>query len=146
MSESIRCVFDTSTLVRAVLFEHSNPGQALRRALRRGRVLLSSPTLEELAEVLQREKFERYVTAAQREEFLVAFVERVLLVEPTEEIHACRDAKDDKFLELAVSGRAAYIISGDADLLALHPFRDIAIMTATGFLQATQEEASGEKT
>jgi putative PIN family toxin of toxin-antitoxin system len=145
MSESVRYVFDTNTLVSAVLFEHSNPGQALRHALRRGRVLLSSPTLEELAEVLQREKFERYVTAARREEFLVAFVERAFLVEPTEEIYACRDAKDDKFLELAVSGSAAYIISGDADLLALHPFRDIAIITATEFLQATQEEASGEK-
>jgi predicted nucleic acid-binding protein len=64
MSESVRHVFDTNTLVSAVLFEHSKPGQALRRALRRGRVLLSSPILEELAEVLQREKFERYVTAA----------------------------------------------------------------------------------
>jgi putative PIN family toxin of toxin-antitoxin system len=146
MSESIRHVFDTNTLVSAVLFEHSNPGQALRRSLRRGRVLLSSPTLEELAEVLQREKFERYVTAAEREEFLITFVESVLFIEPTEEIRACRDAKDDKFLELAVSGRAAYLISGDADLLALHPFRGIAIMTATEFLQATEEEAVEEKT
>ena len=145
MSESIRHVFDTNTLVSAVLFEGSTPGQALRRALRRGRVLLSSPTLEELAEVLQREKFERYVTATEREEFLVAFVERVLFMEPTEEVRACRDAKDDKFLELAVSGRAAYIVSGDADLLVLRPFRDIAIMTATEFLQATEEEATEEK-
>ncbi len=52
MSESIHHVFDTNTLISAVLFERSTPGQALRRALRRGRVLLSSPTLEELAEVL----------------------------------------------------------------------------------------------
>jgi putative PIN family toxin of toxin-antitoxin system len=145
MSESICHVFDTNTLVSAVLFEHSNPAQALRRALRHGRVLLSSPTLEELAEVLQREKFERYVTAAEREEFLIAFVESVLFIEPTEELRVCRDAKDDKFLELAVSGRAAYLISGDADLLALHPFRGIAIMTATEFLQATAEEAVEEK-
>ncbi len=144
MSESVRCVFDTNTLVSAVLFEHSTPGQALRRALSRGRVLLSSSTLEELAEVLQREKFARYVTAAEREEFLVAFVERALFMEPTEEVHACRDAKDDKFLELAVNGRAAYLISGDADLLVLHPFRDIAIMTAAEFLQATEEEVADE--
>jgi predicted nucleic acid-binding protein len=95
--------------------------------------------------VLQREKFARYVTAAEREEFLVALVNRVLFLEPTEEIHACRDAKDDKFLELAVSGRARYIISGDKDLLVLHPFRDIAIMTATEFLRATDEEAAAEK-
>jgi uncharacterized protein len=145
MSESGRHVFDTNTLVSAVLFEHGKPGQALRRALSRGRVLLSSSTLEELAAVLQREKFERYVTAAEREEFLVAFVERALFIEPTEEVRACRDAKEDKFLELAVSGRAAYIISGDADLLELHPFRGIAIMTAAEFLQATEEEVADEK-
>ena len=29
---------------------------------------------------------------------------------------ACRDPKDDKFLELAVNGRADVIVSGDADL------------------------------
>jgi putative PIN family toxin of toxin-antitoxin system len=145
MSESVRHVFDTNTLVSAILFEHSTPGQALRRALSRGRVLLSSSTLEELAEVLQREKFARYVTAAEREEFLVAFVERALFVEPMEEVRACRDAKDDKFLELAVSGRAAYIISGGADLLVLHPFRDIAIMTAAEFLHATAEEGADDK-
>jgi len=146
MSERVRHVFDTNTLVSAVLFEHSRPGQAFRRALRRGRVLLSPSTLEELAEVLQREKFDRYVTAAEREEFLAAFVERALFMEPTEEVRACRDAKDDKFLELAVSGRASYIISGDADLLVLHPFRNIAIMTAAEFLQATEEDVADENT
>ncbi|MCI0564768.1 MAG: putative toxin-antitoxin system toxin component, PIN family [Nitrososphaera sp.] len=140
MNERVHHVFDTNTLVSALLFEHSKPGQALRRALRLGHVLLSAATLEELAEVLQREKFERYVTTAEREEFLAAFVERALFIEPTDEVRACRDAKDDKFLELAVSGKAAYIISGDDDLLVLHPFRDIAIMTAAEFLQATEEE------
>jgi uncharacterized protein len=145
MSESVRHVFDTNTLVSAVWFEHSKPGQALRRALRRGRVLLSLSTLEELAEVLQREKFERYVTAAEREEFLVAFVERALFIEPREVIRVCRDARDNKFLELAVSGRATYIISGDDDLLVLHPFRDIAIMTVAEFLRATDAEAMDEQ-
>jgi putative PIN family toxin of toxin-antitoxin system len=145
MSESVRHVFDTNTLVSAALFAHSKPGQALRRALRRGRVLLSSSTLAELAEVLQREKFARYVTAAEREEFLVALVNRVLFLEPTEEIRACRDAKDDKFLELAVSGRATYIVSGDDDLLVLHPFRNIAIITVAEFLQATEDKAMDEK-
>ncbi|HEY5869985.1 MAG TPA: putative toxin-antitoxin system toxin component, PIN family [Candidatus Tectomicrobia bacterium] len=145
MSERIRYVFDTNTLVSSALFESSKPGQALRLALRRGRVLLSSSTLAELAEVLQREKFTRYVTAAEREAFLIAFVDRALFLEPSEEIRACRDAKDDKFLELAVSGRAAHIISGDEDLLVLHPFRNIAIMTVAEFLQATEDEAMDEK-
>jgi uncharacterized protein len=44
---------------------------------------------------------------------------------------------DDKFLELAVNGRADLIISGDADLLALNPFRDIPILTPAAFMQRT---------
>lgn len=144
MTHSARYVFDTNTLVSAVLFEHSKPGQAFRRALQLGQILVLSSTLEELAEVLQREKFARYVTVSEREEFLEAFVDRALFIEPTEEIRACRDATDDKFLELAVSGKADCIISGDTDLLVLNPFRDIAIRTVAKFLETTEEESADE--
>lgn len=140
MSSSTRYVFDTNTLVSAMLFEYSTPGQAFRRALKQGEVLISPAALEELAEVLQREKFDRYVTAAEREEFLEAFVERATFLEPVEEIRICRDTKDDKFLELAVSGGAAYLISGDNDLRSLTPFRGIAIVMASEFLAATSGE------
>jgi putative PIN family toxin of toxin-antitoxin system len=126
-----------------VLFEHSTPGQALRRVLKRGEILVSPATLEELAEVLQRQKFDRYVTVAEREEFLEALVERATFIEPIEEIRICRDAKDDKFLELAVGGGAAYLISGDNDLRLLNPFRGIAIVTAAEFLVATSGAEDG---
>ena len=45
-----------------------------------------------------------------------------------EKIQACRDVKDDKFLELAVNGNADVIVTGDADLLVLNPFREIEII------------------
>ena len=95
--------------------------------------------------MLQREKFDRYVTAYEREEFLEAFVERAVFVEPTEEIRVCRDLNDDKFLELAVSGKANYIISGDDDLVLLNPFRTIAILTSAEFLAAVKGESAGEE-
>ena len=50
-------------------------------------------------------------------------------------IQACRDPKDDKFLELAVNGEADLIISGDEDLLTLHPFMDISILSTADYLQ-----------
>ncbi len=56
------------------------------------------------------------------------------LVEIKELITICRDPKDDKFLELAISGKADFIITGDQDLLILNPFRDIEIITANEFL------------
>ncbi len=46
----------------------------------------------------------------------------------------CHDRKDDKILELAVSGEADYIITGDQDLLVLNPFQNIAIIFIQEFL------------
>jgi uncharacterized protein len=57
------------------------------------------------------------------------------LVTITEQIVACRDPTDDKFLELAVYGRADLIVTGDGDPLALNPFRDIPIVTPATFVQ-----------
>ena len=65
-------------------------------------------------EVLGRQRFNRYVTSEEREEFLEALVERAILVEITENVQECRDPKDDKVLELALNGEAQYIISAIA--------------------------------
>lgn len=136
----MRSVFDTNVLISALLFEHGKPGQAFRIALRRGHVLCSAPVLEELSDVLGRRKFDRYVTPAEREEFLEAFIARATFVEPAEAISACRDPKDNKLLELAAAGGAQYLVTGDDDLLALHPFREIAILSPGQFLDVTRTD------
>ena len=55
-------------------------------------------------------------------------------IKPTVHVGECRDPSDNKLLELAVSGAAVCIVSGDQDLLVLHPFRGISIVTPRGFL------------
>ena len=135
MSLKPRFVFDTNTIVSAFLFDESIPQKALQEALAHGEVLLSTKVLEELAEVLRRSKFDRYVSRKTREQFLRALIQVAVLIEITETFHACRDAKDDKFLELAVSGNASHLISGDEDLLVLNPFRGVSIVTPRQFLE-----------
>lgn len=130
-----RYVFDTNTLVSAALLAASTPAKAARHALERGVLLISSDTLSELTDVFSRHKLDRYMTPDEREEFLEALVARAEIVEPVESIRECRDPKDDKFLELAVAGQATAIVSGDDDLLVLHPFRGISILTPSGFLK-----------
>ena len=71
-------------------------------------------------------------------QFLEALVERAVLVELTEKVQECRDPKDDKVLELALSGEAQYIVSGDKDLLVLHPFRNVVVITADEFLKTIE--------
>jgi uncharacterized protein len=138
MKSEVRYVFDTNVIVSAILFENSKPAQALRHALANGAILLSLDLLEELNEVLGRKKFNRYVTSEEREEFLEAFVERAVLIEITENVQECRDPKDNKVLELALNGEAQYIISGDRDLLILHPFYDVMVITAEAFLKTIE--------
>ena len=138
MKNEVRYVFDTNVIISALLFENGKPAQALRYALANGEVLLSLELLEELNEVLGRERFNRYVTSEEREEFLEALITRSVLVEITENVQECRDPKDDKVLELALNGEAQYIISGDRDLLVLHPFRDVLVITADEFLKTIE--------
>src|ERR1051325_3505143 len=122
MANKSRFVFDTNILVRAVLLNDSTAGRAFRKARQLGEVLSSVATAEELNEVLGRQKFDRYITREDRERFLSAFIRVALVIEISETITACRDHKDDKFLELAVTGKATCIVTGDDDLLELNPF------------------------
>ncbi len=131
---NIRVVIDTGVVISAVLLPRSVPRQAFDVAAARGKLLVSEATVAELNEVLRRPKFNQYVPEEKRLEFLAALVQAAEPVAVTHTITACRDAKDNKFLELAVSGKANQIISGDTDLLVLHPFRGISIVTPLAFL------------
>lgn len=133
-----RYVFDTNVIVSALLFHHGKPSQALAAALDTGVILVSADIVRELSDVLGREKFERYVTEEDRARFLQSLLQVAELVEVVETIQECRDPKDDKYLEVAISGGADCIISGDHDLLVLHPFRGIAILTPHEFLARLQ--------
>ena len=135
MKSDIRFVFDTNVVISALLLKQSVSRRAFDKARRMGRLLISEITIEELDRVLKRQKFKKYVTEEERMEFITAFVREGHLIDITERVNVCRDPDDNKFLELALSGGATYIISGDKDLLALHPFRGIAVLTPAQFLK-----------
>jgi putative PIN family toxin of toxin-antitoxin system len=132
---SSRFVLDTNVLVSAALFRQSKPAQVFRKVLDAGNVLVSVETLEELRDVLNRKKFDRYIALEDKQDFLAVLVKRSSLIEPTLRITACRDPKDNQILELAVSGQADFIVTGDNDLLVLNPFQNIQILTPDTWLQ-----------
>ncbi len=129
-------VFDTNVLVSALLFANSSPRKALELALNNGKILISKETVDELNNVLSRPKFEQYISPPKREDFLLGFVQKSVLIEIQEKIKECRDPKDNKFLELAINGKATVIVSGDRDLLVLNPFRGISIVTVSQFINS----------
>lgn len=130
----MRVVVDTNVFVSAALRDKSFPAMALHVVEQRGMLLKSHATEAQLYEVIARPRI-----AALIDETAVDWMRKLMaeaeLVTITERITACRDATDDKFLELAVSGQADLIVSGDADLLVLDPFRGIPIVPPATFVQ-----------
>ena len=124
--------------MNAVIRPQGTVGPVLLR-LRQGdyTLLYAWPLLEELIDVLNRPRIrDKYRLTSQDIRTVLGLV---LLrgegVAPGERITACRDPKDDKFLEVAVAGSADVIVSGDQDLLVLHPFAGIPIVPPAAFLQ-----------
>lgn len=130
----MRFVFDTNTLVSAALFSRSIPRLAFDNAFERGELLTSEACLAELDEVLHRAKFTRYLTPLEADLFVNQFSLKAMFITVTSSLVDCRNQKDNKFLELAVDGNAVCIITGDQDLLVLHPYRGLAILNPVDFL------------
>ena len=134
-----RYVLDTNVLVSAILLPDSTASAAYVKALETGVLLASPETLAEYQEVMLRRKFDRYASPKRRQVFLNELIQGVEQIGIIEEIKACRDPKDNQFLEVAVNGVANALITGDEDLLDLHPFRGIAILTPAQFLSVYGE-------
>jgi len=130
-----RIVVDSNCLVSRLLLPSSVPEDAVRKAVDSGLLLVSEATMNELADVLARPKFDRYISIADRQQFLrmlARLAEFVPIVYPVRE---CRDREDDKFLEVALNGKAELILTGDADLLTLHPWRGVPILSPARYLK-----------
>jgi uncharacterized protein len=134
MREPDRWVVDTNVLVSRLLAPRGVAAQAVDQALQTGVLLVSDATLEELAEVLARPRFDPYLSKQDRQRFfsLLSGVSRRIPI--NQRVQACRDPKDDKFLDVALCGLAQGIVTGDKDLLALNPFHGVPILAPTAFL------------
>ena len=127
-------VFDASTVVSAALREDGVPERALLRAEETDVFALSAEVDAEIARVLERPRFAASVSAARRARILDVLRRQAAWFAPTERVADCRDAKDDKYLELALAAGAWAIVSGDTDLLVLHPWREVRILRPAAYL------------
>jgi putative PIN family toxin of toxin-antitoxin system len=130
----LQFVIGTNVLVSSILIKKSSSDFVLKKVRSLGTLLFSEATFQELQTTLSRSKFDRYVSLQVRSEFIFRLRLESELVEIVERIDLCRDEKDNKFLEIAINGKADYLITGDNDLLVLRPFQDVKIMTVNEFL------------
>ncbi len=139
----IRAVVDTNIIVRAIIKPKGTVGPVLQH-LRKGHftLLYTEGLLTELVDVLNRPRIRNKYNLSQEDiEIVLALILlRGEPVNPTRRIDACRDPKDNMFLEAAISARANTIVSGDEDLLTLHPFEGIPIIRPAAFLSMLDED------
>ena len=133
----MRAVIDTGVLVAALIRPQGTTGEVLH-ALRDGRfsVVYSTDILVEIIDVLGRSALRIKYHLEPDDISVIINLVRLLgdLVVPDRKVEACRDPKDDKFLEAALAGHADCIVSGDSDLLELTPFENIPILRPAEFL------------
>jgi putative PIN family toxin of toxin-antitoxin system len=133
MPEHERVVLDTNVVLSGLLFPGAIPSLALLKA-QNSHFLGSDATMLEIVEVMNRPRFDRYLERSLRQQLVAEYLNACEAVPILFPIRACRDPKDDKFLEVAVHGRADAIVTGDADLLDLNPFSGIVILTPREYL------------
>jgi putative PIN family toxin of toxin-antitoxin system len=127
-------VVDATTAVGASIRRGSVPDRAVRHAFASDQVAISEATMAELLDVLARPRLARFIDVELRDEVLALFDTFGVFFTPTEAVADCRDAKDDKYLELALAAGAGTIVSGDGDLLVLHPWRGVRILPPAAYL------------
>jgi len=130
----IMAVIDTSTLISALGWE-SKPQQILNYCLeKKFKLVTSLQILEEIRDVLFRKKFD-FIDSSKKNEFILLLSQLAKIAYPKHKVDICRDKKDNKFIELALSAKVKIIVSSDNDLLSIKEYMGIKILSANEFLK-----------
>jgi putative PIN family toxin of toxin-antitoxin system len=136
MKKIKRVVLDTNILISAFLLsENSTAARTYYKIEKTGEIVISAEVFQEFSDVFMRSKFDKYLSETKRLKILEDLKFSVKFIAVYNSIQVCRDPKDNKFLELALSANADCIITGDEDLLVLNPFQGIPILRPAEFLE-----------
>jgi putative PIN family toxin of toxin-antitoxin system len=135
----MRVVVDTNILISFAIRPSKDFEKLFDYLADNGVTLISEDTVAELFTVLSREKFRKYIPQDSALDYIDWYIGISESVTVTKQVFACRDPKDNKFLSLAITGKADCIIAGDKDLLDMIAYEDIPIYRATDFLKIFSE-------
>jgi len=127
-------LLDTNVLISGI-FWRGAPRQLIHIA-RKGliRVVICQALLDELEDVLTRTSKPFCLSQDEAHEVIKDVLTYAKLVEPLGSVSICRDPKDNVVLTCALGGKAKYIVTGDPDLLDLHEFKGVKVVTVRDFL------------
>ena len=140
----MRIVLDTNILVSALISGEGTPGQVLAR-LRRERITLvtSRFQIDELRDVLAREKLKPYIRPEEADDLIFHLEAVAMVVAELPDVNLSPDPKDNPILATALTGQADMVVSGDkGDMLALRRIEGIPIVTAYEALERLRGTAA----
>jgi len=140
MAAGERVIADTHVLVSRFILPESISAKAIRLVELDSTLLFSDATMMELADVMARSRFNRYLSRENRERFVLELCSIVEFVPIIQTVRECRDPDDDRILEVALNGRGDVIITGDEDLLLLNPWRGIGIVRPAQYLNQQSDQ------
>ncbi len=132
--QRIRVVLDTNLWISFLI---SKKYDAIDQLFETDQIVLlfCDRLIQEFTEVALRPKFRKYFQADDIEDLLLSFEAYGEQVAATSDVQLCRDEKDNFLLNLALDGKADYLITGDVDLLILNPVEQLKILTYQDFVQ-----------
>lgn len=128
-------IFDCNVLVSAFIFRGGTTRKSWDKAKANHSIISSQNIFAEYRYIFSHSKFDKYLKPETRQELILEIGSVIKTVPVTHNVKICRDPKDDMYLELALSGKADCIITGDPDLQILNPFENILIISPKEFLE-----------
>jgi uncharacterized protein len=132
-------VIDTNIFISAALSPGGTAFQAFSKAMQKFIIAHSDQTYQEIAERIYKPKFDKYISNEKREQFLQVIKNNCQFIQTTTQVTICRDADDNKFLELAIDSGARFLLTGDQDLLTLKSmteYQDLIVSPRDFLVQA----------
>ena len=141
---AVRVVIDTNIWISAALSRDGASVRLVRQVLAHGLPVFSPGTFAELETRIWLPKFDRYLSLELRRQILHDLDAAAHWVEVAPEIAGCahcRDANDDKFIHTALAAGAAWLVSGDRDLLDAPAVPGVRILSAAEALRLPEFSA-----
>ena len=132
LRSTFKVVIDTNVWISGLLTRTGTAALLTRHVVQNGQAVLTPQTFAELNDRMWRPKFDRYVTLEQRKKLLSDIESSALWVEVPPVVLVttyCRDAADDMFIHAAQAAASPWLVTGDDDLLCLHPLGNLQILS-----------------
>lgn len=130
--EKIKIVLDTNLWISFLISKHFDKLDYLFNHDKLV-LLFSQSLLEEFIKVVRRPKFQKYFSEEDIHDLLLSFEAFGEIIDTQSVVNVCRDVKDNFLLALCKDGNAAYLVTGDADLLTLGRYEQTQIITYRNF-------------